>query len=338
MGEKATSVDKKTLNIYQKLAAIMGEIGAVQKGGVNKDQSYAFIEYAAVAGKLRSLFSDYGVVIVPRMPQASTHVREEIVAKFGKRGVAILIDFNFEIINADKPDDKFEVTWTGEAADYGDKGTNKAATSALKYYLMRQFNISEQGEDNDAHSIDRGDTEGPAAKPVKKKITYISNATIKALRDELHAKGIAEDDIDDAIKKLGKNTDIKKINAASGSVILAKIKEADASALRHFVYGDEVPVIPADSIQPAAAEEPSPSEGLAAAVVDDEYKETTWQMFESLNIIGAYKLRFLKDVTGKMSRNSMTEDKQWITLHERVADIISGDKPLPKEYLGKEES
>lgn len=51
--------------------------------------------------------------------------------------------------------------WTGEALDYGDKATNKAATSAQKYYLMRQFNISEKGEDPDADSPDKGTVNGP---------------------------------------------------------------------------------------------------------------------------------------------------------------------------------
>lgn len=339
MGEKTIGVDKKTLNIYQKLAAIMGEIGAIQKGGTNKEQSYAFIEYAAVAGKLRSLFSDYGVVIVPRMPTAATHVREEITTQYGKKGVAILIDFRFEIINADKPDDKFEVTWTGEAADYGDKGTNKAATSALKYYLMRQFNISEKGEDNDAHSIDRGGKQSPAAKPVAKKVTYISTATIKAISDELQAKGIAADDIDDAIKKLGKTTDIKKINAATGQAILTKIKSAKGDGLRHFVYGEQVPVLPEDSTEEPTSNDPSPSKGLAKATakpaVDDEFKDMTWTMFEELPLIGAYKIRFLKDVTGKMSRNTMTDDEQWRVLYDRVLEITSGDTPLPAEYTEK---
>lgn len=83
------------------------------------------------------------------------------------------------------------------------------------------------------------------------------------------------------------------------------------------------------------ADEPSPSKGLAAAVVDDEFKDMTWKMFEELPLIGAYKIRFLKDVTGKMSRNTMTEDNQWLVLYERVSDIASGDTPLPAEYIEK---
>lgn len=150
--------DYATLNIYQKLARITGEVGKIDKTGQSSGygDKYSFIEYAAVAGRLRELFAKYGVVVVPRMQQAHKQQRAEIVSKNGTKGSSVLIDFTFNVVNADKPEDKFTVTWTGEAADYGDKATNKAATAALKYYLMRQFNISEKGEDPDAdtHHID----------------------------------------------------------------------------------------------------------------------------------------------------------------------------------------
>lgn len=134
------------LNIYQKLAKISGEIGVVAKDGKNNEQKYAFIEYAAVAGKLRTLFAKYGVVIVPRI---KSQERTEITSKYGAKGFHTLAKLEFQVVNADDPSDHFMVEWESEAADYGDKATNKAATAALKYYEMRQFNISEKGDDSD---------------------------------------------------------------------------------------------------------------------------------------------------------------------------------------------
>lgn len=357
MGEKQSS-DVRSLNIYQKLSAIMGDIGVVEKGGKNTEQNYAFIEYAAVAGKLRALFSEYGVLIVPRMPKASEHVREEITTKYGSKGVAILIDFTFEIINADKPDDKFEVTWTGEAADYGDKGTNKAATSALKYYLMRQFNISEKGEDNDEHSIDRGSTETAPAKPTTKKITYISKATLQAIQKGLADKGIEADDVDDTIKRLAKVEDLSKINVASGKAILEKVTKANSQALREFVYGgdptgedntvnedpnnegtqDHPDITSPDELSQEDIE--AAAEGIAAdpnpeveplAPVDDEFKDTAWQMYESLPLKSAYRMRWLKDVTGVITRNSIKTDEKWRALMDRAGAVLSGDEEIPAE-------
>lgn len=144
--------DTTKLNLYQKIAKITGEIGSIKKGGTNREQGYAFIEYAAVAGELRHLFAKYGVIVVPRMVQTVKHQRDVITTQRGGRGEHVLIDFTYTVINADKPEEKFTVQWTGEATDYGDKATNKAATSALKYYLMRQFNVSEKGDDPDAET------------------------------------------------------------------------------------------------------------------------------------------------------------------------------------------
>lgn len=154
--QKQDAQAEKPLNLYQKLAKITGEVGAIKKGGHNSEQKFDFIEYAAVAGELRGLFAKYNVLIVPYMQKASHQTRKEITSKYGAKGQHVVIDFTFVVYNADDPTEKFSVTWTGEAIDYGDKAITKAATSALKYYLMRQFNISEKGDDADAVSPDLG--------------------------------------------------------------------------------------------------------------------------------------------------------------------------------------
>jgi len=170
------------LNLYQKLAKITGEIGAIAKDGQNNEQNFKFIEYAAVAGKLRALFDKYGVVVVPRMPKKVDQFREVVTARSGKEGQYVLLDMTFQVVNADDPTDTFDVPWTGEAIDYGDKATNKAATSALKYYLMRQFNISEKGEDADEASHD--------VKTEQQSEPLITDEQRQALYKALTAKGV----------------------------------------------------------------------------------------------------------------------------------------------------
>jgi hypothetical protein len=135
--EKAVK-DIATLNLYQRMAAITGEIGSIAKGGENREQHYSFIEYAAVAGALRTLFSKYNVVCLPTM---GARTETEFKTPRGGVGYRVLIDFKFAFIN------------------YGDKATNKAATAALKYCLMRTFNVSEKGdEDPDMTSPQNGAT------------------------------------------------------------------------------------------------------------------------------------------------------------------------------------
>lgn len=241
-----TGDDIRSLNLYQKLAAITGEIGVVAKDGSNAEQKFKFIEYAAVAGKLRTLFAKYGVVVVPRMQVASKQKREEIVSKYGAKGQAVLIDLTFCVVNADKPDDKFTVTWTGEAADYGDKATNKAATSALKYYLMRQFNVSEKGEDADADSHEitsKGKPavgSAPAPSAPSNGMTSNQLKMMMALFSELGVKEKAEQTryIEGvAGKKLASKKDL---TSALASKVIASLKQ-DIESVQSDGTTDEVP-------------------------------------------------------------------------------------------------
>lgn len=67
--------------------------------------------------------------------------------------------------------------------------------------------------------------------------------------------------------------------------------------------------------------------------ITDEVRDTAWEMYESLPLKGQYKLRFLKDVTGVITRNSMKKDEQWRALYTRCEDILGGDVQLPAEYV-----
>lgn len=167
-----------TVNIYQKLAMITGEIGVMEKGGRNQEQRYDFIEYAAIAGRIRTLFSKHGVIIVPKV---KSQQRLEITSKHGARGIHAIVTMEFDIVNADQPDDRFTVTWEAEAADYGDKATNKAITAALKYYIMRQFNISEKGEDADEHTPAPIEAVNILLPPVPQAGSFVTEAQVKLL-------------------------------------------------------------------------------------------------------------------------------------------------------------
>jgi hypothetical protein len=172
--------DIASMNLWQKLAAITGEVGSIAKDGKNREQGYAFIEYGAVAGALRTLFGKYHVMCIPTMGERHEDV---ITTARGGKGYHVLIDFTFTFINGDKPEEKQEIRWTGEATDYGDKATNKAATSALKYCLMRTFNVSEKGElDADAttpepakeiQKVERPGANGYATEKQRKEISRV---------------------------------------------------------------------------------------------------------------------------------------------------------------------
>lgn len=101
--------------------------------------------------------------------------------------------------------------------------------------------------------------------------------------------------------------------------------------------GPDEPGVPHDpSEQPGSeevgAQEPE-EEPEPQLEITDELKQTAWDMYESLPIKAQYKLRFLKDVTGVITRNSMKKDEQWRALYTRCEDILGGDAQLPEEYV-----
>nr|DAM53801.1 MAG TPA: ERF superfamily protein [Caudoviricetes sp.] len=172
--------ETQQLNLYQKLAKITGEIGVIAKDGNNQQQKYKYIEYETIAGKFRELFSKYGVVLIPSMVEQE---RSAITTSRGSSGVSTVCHFEFTVVNADKPDDRFVVKWQGEAADYGDKATNKAATAAVKYYLMRQFNISSKGDEDP-------DSQTPEVAQKQQKPAMASVRQITAVSKLLASKGV----------------------------------------------------------------------------------------------------------------------------------------------------
>lgn len=131
------------LNLAAKIAKIASEIGAIDKSGRNTQQGYKFIEYAVVAAEIRAKQAEVGVAIVP---QIESYTCNEVRTAKGGAGFHYLLNMVFDVVNTDSPDDRMQVKWVGEATDYGDKGVNKAITSAVKYFIMRLYNISEKGE------------------------------------------------------------------------------------------------------------------------------------------------------------------------------------------------
>jgi len=218
--------ETQQLNLYQKLAKITGEIGVIAKDGNNQQQKYKYIEYETIAGKFRELFSKYGVVLIPSMVEQE---RSAITTSRGSSGVSTVCHFEFTVVNADKPDDRFVVKWQGEAADYGDKATNKAATAAVKYYLMRQFNISSKGDEDP-------DSQTPEVAQKQQKPAMASVRQIVAVSKRLAAKGVTSDEdrkaiLGAAICGKGATLDLSKVTVVKLKEVANRIEGATLEQL-----------------------------------------------------------------------------------------------------------
>lgn len=176
--------ETKSPTLAARLAKIGKEIGAVDKSGRNAEQKYNYIEYGVVAGRIRELFDKYGVIILPAVQDYSV---DEITSKYGNKGYHYVLKMSFRIYNADDMTDFVETTWTGESADFGDKGINKAETSGTKYFLMRLFNISEKGEEEaDEKSPEIGESKPKAKRPNMRDVSYAVDSLSRAkTMDEL---------------------------------------------------------------------------------------------------------------------------------------------------------
>ncbi len=178
---KTTKTAPEKFTLAGKLAKIGDEIGKIDKGGYNKTQNFKFIEYAEVAGRIRSLFAQYGVII---KPEVVSYDVTEVKSRSGGIGYHYILTMNFCAINADDNNDRIESQWVSEAVDYGDKGVNKAITSGTKYFIMRLFNISERGdEDNDSQTPEPIAEQNPNAIGDKMNMDAI-NARLAQLQTE----------------------------------------------------------------------------------------------------------------------------------------------------------
>jgi len=148
--------------LFAKMARVMGKLEWLPKNGFNKHFKYAFVTDADVVDAVRTAMSAEGLALFVSM---------DSVQQEGKHTIA-----SFTITFADGESGATKsIHWVGEANDTQDKGLAKAATSAIKYALLKTFLIS-TGDDPD--SDNDGPVEGeqapkkksvPKKKPISKK-------------------------------------------------------------------------------------------------------------------------------------------------------------------------
>lgn len=142
----ASETDPRALKLGQKLIGIMGEIGTVEKEGWNANQKYPFVQEVTIANVLRPLLVKYGVMI------------HQSVAEWRKSedGKITSVLYRFQIIDADTGEVWPESFHLVDGWDQGDKGPNKASTTAAKFHALRTFSIG-AGTKEDAEADEKTD-------------------------------------------------------------------------------------------------------------------------------------------------------------------------------------
>lgn len=158
--------------------------------------------------------------------------------------------------------------------------------------------------------------------------------------DELNARVSDSGDVIDMDGE-GNVTNAPEKPAAPKSKKETEAVDADIDQTPHYENeGTEDHPDITDPNEPAEASGPEEPETVetepeeeveAPAVVDQEYKDTAWEMYESLPLKASYRMRWLKEVTGVITRNSIKTDEKWRSLMDRAGAVLSGDEEIAAE-------
>lgn len=129
----------QTPRLAGKIAKMMGEVAGVQKRGWNPHHKYNYVLSTDVYEATRELMALHNVILVQR-PILDSYQREGGITRLG---------WEFTWVCGDS-DESITIPWLSEAQDGQDKGLNKAATAARKYFLVTQLQIPVDQEDADA--------------------------------------------------------------------------------------------------------------------------------------------------------------------------------------------
>ncbi len=139
------------LNIYQKINAVMKDCEYLQKKQAQQGKG---IQYDEVIAMIREHLINHGVVMVIRQTSF-----EQVAELEGKNQKVYQGQYEMDLINMDKPEEKVTHTAFAHGMDGGDKAAGKAHTYAVKIMLVKGFGI-ETGEDEESRSekIDKTNT------------------------------------------------------------------------------------------------------------------------------------------------------------------------------------
>jgi len=134
-------MDTEPLNIYQRMHAVMKDIGYVQKSDKTVNNQYRFVTHDAVTALVRKALVEHGIV-------ATTDILNHT-----QEGNRTEVDLMVRFVNVDEPSDSIAVKAFGYGIDPQDKGPGKAISYAVKYAYLKAFAL-ETGDDPERDNID----------------------------------------------------------------------------------------------------------------------------------------------------------------------------------------
>lgn len=122
--------------LYQKMVKVMAQMERIPKRGFNSHFRYDYVTDGDVLDAVRAALVAEGIAFFVSFNSAERH----------EKGVI----GSFTLTFADtETGQTHSINWIGEGQDTQDKGSAKAATSAVKYALLKTFLISTGAEEDD---------------------------------------------------------------------------------------------------------------------------------------------------------------------------------------------
>ena len=170
--------EKKLMNIFETITAVMNEIGAVGKNSKNQQQGFMFRGIDAVMNALNPAMKKYGLFVVPEILEQT---REERTTSKGGLLIYSICRIKYTFYAQDGS--SISAVVIGEGMDSGDKATNKAMSIAFKYACFQVFCIpTEEMVDPDAEVHEPAPKETPTQTDMKKtEKVLIDEAKVQAL-------------------------------------------------------------------------------------------------------------------------------------------------------------
>lgn len=139
--------DDPTANVHSALAAVMGDLPSIGKGGQASQAQggYSYRGIEQITQHAAPLLAKHGVVFVPQV--VSMEFRDLMVNS--KPWTDTILTVRYRICGPGGADDYVEAIVVGIGRDNSDKGANKAMTQAFKYALTQVLCIADQKDDND---------------------------------------------------------------------------------------------------------------------------------------------------------------------------------------------
>lgn len=129
--------ETNSLNLCQRILAVMKDLDYIQKGKKTVNGQYRFVSHDQVTSALHPMLVKHGIVVRPS------------VRKITQEGNRTVVELDVWFINPDMEAQSFCSCFIGYGIDTGDKGPGKAISYAYKYALLKTFCL-ETGDDPDS--------------------------------------------------------------------------------------------------------------------------------------------------------------------------------------------